>query len=165
MKNKFEEVMSILNGENYGCVNTGSVDEFQRISKKILGYNCFGKVVFSALVDQLGKSFGSLRSQGLLDDNYIFTFYCENDDYKYAYQAADILFPAVLSLCSYEKEGVLKEINSIYCFRLLDKYDIENISDMFVEKVRDNVKNSLSRLKTTEEATELIIKGTFILPF
>jgi len=165
MKNNYESVISILNGENYGCVNTGNVDEFQRISNKILGYNCFGKVVFSALIEQLGKSFGSFRSQGLLDDDYIFNFYCEDSDYMYAYQAADILFPAVLSLCSYEKEGVLKEINSIYSFRLIDKYDIENISDMFVEKVRDNVKNSIGRIKTTEEATELLIKGTFILPF
>lgn len=165
MKNNYENVISILNGENYGCVNTGSVEEFQRIAKIILGYNCFGKVVFSALIEQLVNSFNSLRSQGLLDENYIFDFYCDNNDYRYAYQAAGILFPSVLSLCSYEKEGVLKEINSIYSFRPIDKYDIENISDMFVEKVRDNVKNSLSGLKSTEEATELLVKGTIILPF
>lgn len=165
MKNNFESVMSILNGENYGCVNTGSIEEFQRISKKILGYNCFGKVVFSALIEQLSISFGKMRNQGILDDGYIFTFYCEDDDYRYAYQAADILFPAVLCLGSYEKEGVYKELNSIYSFRLIDKYDIEDISDMFVEKVRDNIKKSLGRIRTTEEATELLIRGTFLLPF
>lgn len=165
MKNNYESVISILNGENYGCVNTGNIDDFQSISKKILGYNCFGKVVFSALVEQLRLSFGKMRSQGILDDDYIFTYFCEDADYRYAYQAADILFPAVLSLCSYEKEGVIKEMDSIYSFRLIDNYDIENISDMFVEKVRVNIKESLGKVKTTEEATELLIKGTFLLPF
>ena len=165
MKNKFEEVMSILNGENYGCVNIGSVEEFEEISKKIIGYGCFRNLVFGALVEQLKESFVSMREQGLLNSDYIFDSFCENEDYRFAFQISDILFPEVLSLGRYKKEGIFTEIDSVRAFRIIDRYDIENICDMFTEKVRSYVKANLESIHTTYEATEMVIKGTIILPF
>lgn len=165
MKNKYESVISILNGENYGCVNTGSTEEFNKISKSIIGYGCFKNLVFMALIEQLKTSFQSMREQGLLNYDYDFDVFCEDEDYMFAFQAGQILFPEVLSLCSYEKDGRCSEIDSIHVFRKIDKYDIENICDMFIDKVRENIKSSLEQLHTTDEAAEMIIKGTLILPF
>lgn len=158
-------VSSILRGEDIGCVNTGDSNEFDEISKDIIGYGCFKRVVFMALIHRIAAAAKEYRESNLINKDYVFDVFCEDEDYRLAFQLSGTLFPSVLSMRKCTKEGEYSEIDSVHAFRNIDKYDIENICDIFADNVRDYVKTNLEGIKTTEEATELIINGTITIPF
>lgn len=165
MKGKYEDIASILRGESYGCVNIGNHDEFEEISNSIVGFACFGKVVFNALLEQLAKRVREMRQEGLVNEDYSgFSIFCRDKDYMVALNLASILFPSVVSYCIYD-EGCLKELDSIYRFRKLNELDINEIAGMFSDEVSENIRLHLSSLDGLEEATESVINGNFIIPF
>ena len=166
IQNKFEDVCSILRGDSIGCINIGSRKEFTEIASRIIGFGCFRDVVYNALIESIVSSIKNFRESGLLDDSYdAFDVYCEDPDYRLAYQMSVILFPSVLCYCERTRENKIENVESVYAFCKLGHIDIENIADMFKQEVRSNICDHLSRCKTTEDATEIIINGMFILPF
>lgn len=164
-QSKYERVCSILRGESVGCMNVGSKNEFFSIASDIIGFGCFKSVVFNALINQLVEKIKEYRSWGLLDEDYAFDVFCEDKDYRVAFQLSGILFPSVLCYCTLDREKKLQTHDCVYAFRNLDGLDIDNIADMFIEEKRNTIHEQLSTCDTTEEATEMIISGMFIIPF
>lgn len=164
-QSKYERVCSILRGESIGCVNVGDCEEFEKIASDVIGFGCFQKVVFNALINQLVEKIKGYRAIGAMDEEYVFDVFCEDIDYRFAYQLSGILFPSVLCFCEMSNEKTLTIHDSVYAFRNLDKYDVENIADMFAEDKREYIMEHLETCSTTEDATELIINGMIICPF
>lgn len=168
MKDLINNVYSILEGENIGCINIASKKLFDEISKEIVGYGCFGSVIYSALLDKLFSTIKLAKEHNWLNEEFdFFDISVENGDhdYTYAYQLALYLFPPVICHVRRRPDSTLVGLKEIYAFRKLNELDIENICDLFTDSVRDNIKTNLANLKSTEEATEVIINGTFLLPF
>ena len=164
-QSKYEIVCSILRGESIGCVNVGNHEEFDKIASGIIGFGCFKNVVYSALIDQLAERVKEYGEDGLLDEEYCFDVLCEDKIYRFAYQLSGILFPPVLCFCEMKDEKTLITHESVYAFRKMNKYDVENIADMFNEKKKGIIRDNLSTCKTTEDATEIIINGLLVTPF
>lgn len=166
MENKHDNVIKILQGDMIGCVNTNNEEEFCKISSSLNKYDCFGDVIYMALVEQLAEV--SKRFPEELCYDNIASVTDNNRDYGWAFAIADVLFPAVLSLCE-RNEGSyeMHQTKGLYAFRLMNEIDIQNVSDFFKGRCAKYVKEHFDALDmpSSENVFEYIVFSNFLLPF
>ena len=166
MERLYESVCDILRGNTIGCLNVGNKKVFDEISARIVGFGCFRRVIYKALIEQVANTIRLARERNWLNKDYVCPdVSCDDEDLMYACQLSVILFPAVLCYYHRTKYLAISDMEEVYAFKKMNDIDIENICDMFTESVRDNIRMQLNSVESTEEATEIIIGGTFMLPF
>ena len=165
MNSKYENVIKILNGDMVGCINTSSEEEFCKICHSLNEYECFGDTIYMALIEQLA-GVSERFSTELCYDNIVKVL-SGDKNYGWAFAVADVLFPTVLSLCERREDNDIHQISGLYAFRLMDDIDIENISDHFIGRSAEYIKNHFSDgdMPTSEDVYKFIVSSTFLLPF
>lgn len=134
----FDHVVKVINGEDPCIVNTGIPEAFEKVSKELIGYNCFSRTVHKALVYHLERCIGFMRKQGIVSEKLSFVGNGDvNSDIDIAIDLAQTIIPQVLQSSFEDRHGRTEVINELYAFVHFKERDLEAIFEVLGKKFQE----------------------------
>lgn len=168
LKPLYDEVVKVLEGKSFGAVSTGIPNAFVQVSKELIGYNCFGKVIRDALMMKLVWGIEKLREKGIVNEKDSHTEYGDvNNDCDIAFDLSQTLFPSVFEVSYQKRNGERETIEEIYAFLPYNKHDLETVFDILGNKFKAmyEERNICTPPEgNTEDLFDFIVNAT-VIPF